>query len=56
MRMYPVRDAWLKTTGYRVEIEGTDAVAEFHSGTPAENFANAQLFVRALSTKGADRG
>lgn len=49
MRMYPTKDSNERITGYCVEIEGTDACGEFHSGTPEENRVNAELFVRALT-------
>jgi len=48
IRMYPTRDGFNRIAGYCVEIEGTDACAEFHSGTPEENRANADIFTRAL--------
>jgi hypothetical protein len=48
IRMYPTTDYLRKETGYCVEIEGTDACGEFHSGTPEENRENAKTFVNAL--------
>jgi hypothetical protein len=40
-----------KITGYCVEFEGTDAIAEFHSGTQEENLRLAELFARSLKVE-----
>lgn len=35
-------------TGFCVQVEGSDACGEFHSGTMAENKRNAEIFARTL--------
>lgn len=37
-----------KITGYCVDLPNSDACAEFHGGTQAENLAMAELFLRGL--------